>query len=112
MAAIGKVFVQGTLLTASAATYYTAGTGVQARIDKCTVSNPTATARTFTLYLIPSGGSAADATTVIKDRGVNAGETYTCPEVVGQWLNAGGFVQALASAATALSLRMSGVEVT
>jgi hypothetical protein len=112
MAAIGKVLIQDTQIAASATTYYTAGAGVQTRIDKFTVTNPTATARTVTIYLLPSGGTASDADVVISARGINAGETYTCPEVVGQWLNSGGFIQALASAATALSLRASGVEVT
>lgn len=111
MAAVGKVFTQGTQLTGSAATYYTA-TNVQARIDKCTVTNPQAAAETVTIYLLPTGGTAGVANVVISARSVNAGETYTCPEVVGQWLNAGGFIQALSSTAAKISLRISGIEVT
>lgn len=111
MAAIGKALVSGSQISNSATTYYTA-TNVQSRLDKCTVCNNTAGAVTFDMWLVPSGGSSGASNQVIQDRSVNAGETYTCPEIVGQWLNAGQFVVAQASAATSLTLRISGIEVT
>jgi hypothetical protein len=39
------------------------------------------------------------------------GETYLCPELVGQALEPGGFISTIASAATALTLRVSGREI-
>lgn len=98
-------------IAASATTYYTA-TNLRARIDKATVCNTTAGAVTFTVYKITLAGSASATNTVISAKSVAAGETYTCPELVGHWLNAGDFIQALASAATSLSFAMSGLEVT
>lgn len=112
MAALGKALSFGSQIAGSATTYYTAGTGVQTRIDKCTVTNSDSTAYTFSIYLVPSGGSAGATNQIIATRSVNAGETYTCPEIVGQWLNSGQFLAAVASTAAKLTLRVSGIEVT
>jgi hypothetical protein len=46
-----------------------------------------------------------DARTIVPN------ETYTCPELVGHVLEAGGFISTLASAATSLTIRCSGREV-
>lgn len=110
MAAVGKALVNGSQIAGSNTTYYTAGT--QTRLDKCTVTNTTGGAVSFDLHLVPDGGSADATNQVIVDHNVNDGETYTCPEVVGQWLNKGQFLVAGASSATSLTLRVSGIEVT
>jgi hypothetical protein len=44
------------------------------------------------VYLVPSGGSAAAANALISARTINPGETYFCPELVNQGLNQGGQV--------------------
>lgn len=97
---------------ANATTTYYTSTGLKTRIDKLTVTNPTATARSITIYLVPSAGSANDGTTIVKDKVINAGETWNCPDVVGQILAAGGTIQAVASAATALTISAAGVQIT
>lgn len=112
MAAIGKALQTGSQINNAAITTYYTATNLQARIDKCTVLNTSGSAATFDLYLVPVGGTAGVTNQVIKTHSVNVNETYTCPEIVGHWLNSGGFVQAQASAATALTLRISGIEVT
>lgn len=111
MAAVGKALVNGVQIAGSATTYYTA-TNVQTRLDKCTVCNTTAGALTFSIYKVSSGGSAGATNTLISTRSINAGETYTCPEVVGHWINSGGFLAAIASSAASLALSVSGIEVT
>jgi hypothetical protein len=98
-------------LTNATATYYTS-TNIKTRIDKLTVSNPTSSAATVTIYLVPSGGSASDATTISKTKTVNAGETWNSPDVVGLVLNAGGTIQAVASANTTLTIAAAGVQIT
>lgn len=104
-------FVSGSQIAASNTTYYTA-TNVRARIDKCTVTNTTAGAVTFNLYLVPSAGSAGVTNQIIDTQSVAAHSVYTCPEVVGHTLASGGFISAGASAATSLTLVVSGLEVT
>ena len=63
------------------------------KITAAVVINTTGVAKTFTVYLVPSGGAAAVSNTVISARTIAPGESYTCPELVGRGLNAGGFLQ-------------------
>ncbi len=92
-------------------TQYTA-TNVRAIIDKATVTNTDTVARTFSVNIVTSGGSAGNANLVIDTRTVQPDETYLCPELVGHVLAPGGFISTIASNATALTLRVSGREIT
>lgn len=109
MATNGKRLVPGSQIAAANTTYYTA-TNIRARIDKCTVCNNSGGAVTFDLYLVPTGGTAGVTNQIIKTKSVADKETYTCPEAVGHWLESGGFISAGASAATSLTLVVSGIE--
>lgn len=111
MAVNPKTLVSSQQLTNSNATYYTA-TNVRTIIDKMTVCNTTAGAVTVTIDLVDSGGSAGVTERVISARSIAAGETYTCPEVVGHILNSGDSIQGLAGAGTSITIRASGREVT
>jgi hypothetical protein len=106
-----KVLVPPLQMQNSQTTQYTA-TAAKAIIDKATVTNTDTVNRTFSVNLVTSGGSAGNSNLVIDDRTVVPGETYLCPELVGQALESGGFISAIASAATALTLRVSGREIT
>lgn len=101
-------------LTAAAATYYTVPVGAKCILKKLTFTNPTSSAapRTVTVYLIPNGGTAADSNTLISAKALAIGETWDCVEAENQILNAGDFIQALASAATDVTIMGSGLEVT
>ena len=81
-------------------------------IDKFTVTNTTATAAVITINLVPSAGSASTSNVVLSAKSIAAGESYTCPEVVGQTLESGGFISTIAGTATALNIRASGREIT
>jgi hypothetical protein len=98
-------------MQSSQTTQYTA-TAAKAIIDKATVTNTDTVNRTFSVNLVTSGGSPGNSNLVIDDRTVVPGETYLCPELVGQSLESGGFISTIASAATALTLRVSGREIT
>lgn len=95
----------------SQTTQYTA-TNCKTIIDKCTVTNTTAGAVAFSVNLVASGGSASGANLVLYTKSIAAGETYLCPEVVGQTLESGGFISTLAGAATSLTISASGREIT
>jgi len=62
--------------------------------------------------LVQVGGVAGNANLIIDDRTVVPGETYLCPELVGQELDPGAFISTIASNATSLTLRISGREIT
>ncbi len=111
MAVVPKRLVAGSQLTTSAATYYSA-TGVTTRIDACALTNTTAGPVTATVHLVPSGGSAAASNCVMSAKSLAAGETVIVAGAIGQWLAAGGTLQALASANTSIDLVASGIEYT
>ena len=92
-------------------TQYTA-TGCRTIIDKFTVTNTSAGNVTFAANLVASGGSAGASNLVLDDKSIVPGETYLCPELVGQVLEPGGFISTLAGAATSLTIRASGREIT
>ena len=106
-----KVLVPPKQMEATQTTQYTA-TNARAIIDKATVTNTDTVNRTFSVNLVTSGGSAGNANLVIDDRTVVPGETYLCQELVGQALESGSFISTIASAATALTMRVSGREIT
>ena len=89
---------------------YTA-TNCKTIIDKFTVTNTSAANATISVNLIPSAGSASDANLVIKTRAIAPNETYTCPELIGQVLENGGFISTIAGTATALTISASGREI-
>ena len=92
-------------------TQYTA-TGCRTIIDKFTVTNTSASNVTFSVNLVASGGSAGVSNLVLSAKNIVPGETYLCPELVGQVLEPGGFISTLAGAATSLTIRASGREIT
>ena len=90
---------------------YTA-TNCKCIIDKFTVTNTSAANVTFSVNLVASGGTAGDTNLVLKAKTVVPNETYTCPELVGQVLEAGGTISTIAGVAASLTISASGREVT
>ena len=111
MTVTAKVLVPPTNVAAAQTTQYTA-VNVTAIIDKCTVTNYSASAASVSLNLVTSGSSTASSNLLLQNKTLQPGETYTCPEVVGHVLAAGGYISAIASVALAINLRVSGREVT
>lgn len=95
----------------SQTTQYTAS-NVRAVIDKFTATNTTTSNVTLSVNLVTSGGSASSSNLIVDARTIAPDETYTFPELVGQVLEAGGFISTIASAATSLTIRASGREIT
>jgi hypothetical protein len=106
-----KVLVARKQAELAQTTQYTAPAGTKAVIDKFTVTNTSAAVATLGVNLVASGGAAADLNLILKGRAIAPSETYTCPELVGQALEAGGFISTIASAATALTISVTGREI-
>jgi hypothetical protein len=109
MAVTGKTLIPGSQLTTSAATYYTS-TGIRTRIDALVLTNTTGSAATATVHRVPSGGSASASNCIMSAKSINAGETVVVIGAIGQWLEAGDFIQALANANTTITIVGSGVQ--
>jgi len=90
---------------------YTAG-NCKAIIDKFTATNTSALNAVLSVNLVASAGAAGDGNLVLKAKTIAPGQTYLCPELVGQTLESGGFISTLAGTAAALTISASGREIT
>jgi hypothetical protein len=110
MAVTLKVLVPPKQLESSQTSQYTA-TNVKAIIDKATITNTSANNVTVSVNLVTVSGSAGASNLIIDTRTIVPDETYLCPELVGQVLEAGSFISTIAGAGTSLTMRVSGREV-
>lgn len=106
------VLFEGTQVAAAQTTQYTAPASTKVIIDKFTATNTTGAAATLSINLVQLAGAAGAANLMLSAKSLAAGETYTCPEVVGHVLSAGGFVSTLGGTANAITIRASGRAVT
>lgn len=81
-------------------------------IDKFTATNTSANNVSISVNLVTSSGSPSAVNIIVDARNIAPNETYTFPELVGHSLEAGGFISTIASAATSITIRASGREIT
>jgi hypothetical protein len=74
------------------------------------LSNPTGTAATATVYLVPNGSSATTANAILGGITLSAYSSLTYD--LSQVLNASDSIRALASVGTTITIMASGVEIT
>jgi len=108
MAVTPAVLIAAKQAEDSQTTQYTAAAGTKVLIDKFTATNTTGSAATLSVNLVTSAGSAADSNLILDAKSIAAGETYTCPEIVGHVLAAGDFISTLAGTASAITIRAGG----
>lgn len=111
MAVTVKVLIPSKQAEASQTTQYTA-LNCKTIIDKFTATNTTASNATLSVNIITAGGVAGVSNLIMDERTIAPGESYTCPELVGQSLEPSGFISTLAGTASALTIRASGREIT
>jgi len=111
MAVSVKVLIPAKTAENSQTTQYTAA-GVTTIIDKFTATNYSASAATISVNLVTAAGSAGNDNLIVKTKTLQASETYTFPELVGQVLSPSGFISTIAGTASAINIRASGREVT
>ena len=102
-------------LGTGASTLYTVPTGFRSTPKQLSATNTTPTARTITLYLVPSGGAASATNTLVSAMTIppsGIGQISLAHLIGNQVLEAGATIQALASAAAALSVMGGGIEET
>jgi hypothetical protein len=106
-----KVLIPAKQAENAQTTQYTA-VNCKTIIDKFTVTNTSAGNVTISVNLVTVSGSPSAANLIMDTRAIAPDETYTCPELVGQALEPGSFISTIASAATSLTIRASGREIT
>ena len=107
MPVIAKVLISGTTLPTSLGTAPYTATGVTTIIDKFTATNYSGGAVTVTVYLSGTGSDSL----IVKSHSLASNETYTFPEITGHILAASGYIQAIASAGSSVTIRASGREI-
>jgi hypothetical protein len=81
-------------------------------IDKFTATNYSASAATISVNLVTAADTAGNQNLIVKTKTLQAGETYTFPELVGSALAPSGFISTIAGTASAINIRANGREVT
>ncbi len=107
MAVYVRVLIPSKTAENTQTTQYTS-TAVTTIIDKFTATNYSSSAATLSVNLVSSLDNPGNQNLVIKTVTIQPGQTYLCPEVVGQVLLAGGTISTIASAASAINIRASG----
>lgn len=110
MTVLVKVLVPAKYVENAQTTQYTA-TGVTAILDKFTATNISASPATISVNLVTTAGTAGNINLITKTKTLQASEVYTFPELVGQVLGVGDFISAIAGTASAITIRVSGREV-
>jgi hypothetical protein len=88
-----------------------AASGVKAVIDKFTATNTSASNVVFSCNLVIASASAGDNNLIIDEQTILPGESYLCPELIGQVLEDGGVISTLCDTADALTISASGREI-
>lgn len=94
----------------SAGTLYTVPAATSTVVKQIVIANTTATAATVSIRLVPSGGSPGVGNSVAEAVSVAANTSQTLD--LTQTLPTGAFISALQGTASAITLTISGVEIT
>jgi hypothetical protein len=105
-----KVLIPAKTAEATQTTQYTA-TGVTTLIDKFTATNYSAAAATISVNLVTGADTVGSNNLIVKTKTLQAGESYTFPEIVGAALASSGFISTVAGTASAINIRASGREI-
>lgn len=105
------VLISAKTAEAAQTTQYTS-TGLTTIIDKFTATNYSGSAATISVNLVPPAGSPGDDNLIVKTKTLQAGETYTFPEIVGAALPPSGFISTIAGTGSAINIRASGRQIT
>ena len=112
MSTSAKTLVNTQSLSSSITTVYTAPSKTTTIIDKVTLTNTDSSARTASIYLVPSGQSAGSSNLVISAVSISSGATTDLSELQNQVLSAGDLISVSASVSSVVNMRVSGREVT
>lgn len=106
-----KAIIPSKTAESTQTTQYTAS-GVRTIIDKFTATNYSGSTATLSVNLVTQYDSAGNQNLTVKTKSLAAGETYTFPEIVGHYLESGGFISTIAGTGSAINIRASGREIT
>jgi hypothetical protein len=113
MTVTARNLVPAKLIEDTQTTQYIVPTNASATIiDKFTATNISGSTATISVNLVTGSDTPGDNNLITKTKTLTASEVYTFPELVGQILPTAAFISTIASAASAINIRISGREVT
>ena len=102
--------IEGSLLTGSIATYYTAPEMTKTVIKKLTFCNNTSDNASLTVHLVKAGDTAGNKNLLIDARQLASDETFDCFAALLHVLEPGDTIQAKSTVANAINIMASGIE--
>jgi hypothetical protein len=112
MTVTARNLVPAKLVENSQTTQYTVPSNITAVIiDKFTATNVSGSTATISVNLVSPLDTPGNQNLINKNKSLSASETYTFPELVGQILTTASYISTIASASSAINMRVSGREV-
>jgi hypothetical protein len=111
MTVVAKPLIQTKYAENTQTVQYTVSGG-RVSIDRFVATNNSASAAELSIWLVPNGQDIGGGNRVLYQRSLASKESYSCPEACGQWLENGDRIVTQASASGAITIRVSGREVT
>lgn len=109
----GKNLANGVDIGATSGAVYTVPVGVvRTVINQARLVNHTAGAIVVTIWILQNGESEAANFIALDSKTLAANETYLVPEIIGDSLDTGGVIKAIASSAASVSFSATGTEFT
>lgn len=112
MSIAAKVLIESQFAPSSVAALYTTPSNTNTIIDKLTATNTDASnAHMITIFIVPVTQTSGSSNTIILAFSIAAGTTKDFTELQNQIVSAGGSIQIQASAASVITVRGCGREV-
>jgi hypothetical protein len=112
MTVTAKNLVPAKFVENTQTTQYTVSSNITATIiDKFTATNISGSAATISVNIVTGSDTAGSQNLITKTKSLAASEVYTFPELVGQIMPNSSFISTIASAASAINMRVSGREI-
>lgn len=112
MTTITRTSVVQETVASAAATLYTAGATLDyAFIAKALAANSTTTPATLTINIVQSGGSVESTNEYVITETIPANQSVVLFKLIGEQLDPGDFISAIASVTSTVSLRISMKEI-
>lgn len=109
----GKNLANGVDIGATSAVVYTVPAGVvRTVVSQARIVNHTAGAITVSIWILQNGESESNEFKALDSESLAANETYLLSEIIGDSLNTGGTIKAIAGSANSVSFSATGTEFT
>jgi hypothetical protein len=112
MTVTAKNLVPAKFVENTQTTQYTVSSNITATIiDKFTATNISGSTATISVNIVTGSDTAGNQNLITKTKSLAASEVYTFPELVGQIMPNSSFISTIASASSAINMRVSGREI-